>query len=72
MLTEIGRDPKVLSTEEKIKIIREYREDRYQKLVDAVYLRRGWTNRGVPKIETLKRLGIDFPDVVALVSEYNG
>ncbi len=70
--TEIGKDPNGLSTEQKLQIVREYREDRYQKLVDAVYLRRGWTRNGVPTTETLKRLGIDFPDVVALVSEHGG
>jgi aldehyde:ferredoxin oxidoreductase len=69
---EVGRDPSGLSTEEKMKIIRDYREDRYQKLVDAVYLRRGWTKEGVPTKETLKRLGIDFPDVMALVSGRGG
>jgi aldehyde:ferredoxin oxidoreductase len=70
--TEIGRDSSGLTTEEKLQIVREYREDRYQKLIDAVYLRRGWTTRGVPKQETLQRLGIDFPDVMALVSKHGG
>ncbi len=66
MQAELGKNPEGLTTEEKITIIREYREDRYQKLVDAVYLRRGWTKEGVPNQETLKRLGIDFPDVIEL------
>ena len=70
--TEIGKDPNGLTTEQKLRIVREYREDRYQKLVDAVYLRRGWTKNGVPTVETLKKLGIDFPDVVALVSGHGG
>jgi len=70
--TEIGKDPNGLTTEQKLRIVREYREDRYQKLVDAVYLRRGWTKNGVPTVETLKKMGIDFPDVVALVSGHGG
>jgi aldehyde:ferredoxin oxidoreductase len=70
--TEIGKDPNGLTTDQKLRIVREYREDRYRKLVDAVYLRRGWTKNGVPTVETLKRLGIDFPDVVALVSGHGG
>jgi len=70
--TEIGREPSGLTTEEKLQIVREYREDRYQKLIDAVYLRRGWTTRGVPKQDTLQRLGIDFTDVMALVSKHGG
>ena len=55
---------------EKVKAVREYREDRYEKLVDAVYKRRGWDERGIPKLETLKRLGIDFPDVVQLIKSH--
>ena len=46
---------------------RRWREDRYQKLVDAVYKRRGWTPEGVPTLETLKDLKIDFPEVVEVV-----
>ncbi len=67
---EIGVDPEGLSTEEKIAVTRRYREGRYQRLVDAVYKRRGWTSNGVPTLRTLKRLGIDFPDVVKLVAPY--
>jgi aldehyde:ferredoxin oxidoreductase len=56
-----------MSTEEKVAALRKYREQRYESLIDAVYERRGWTKNGVPKLETLKRLGIDFPDVVEVV-----
>lgn len=62
-----GIDPAGLSTEDKVKKMREYREKQYQMLVDAVYKRRGWNERGIPKIETLKALSIDFEDVVSLV-----
>ena len=65
---EVGIDPTGMSTEEKLKALRKYREQRYESLMDAVYERRGWTKNGVPKLETLKRLGIDFPDVVELVN----
>ena len=34
---------------------------------DAVYKRRGWTADGVPTLETLRRLEIDFPEVVKVV-----
>ena len=60
-------DPAGKSIEEKMALHRKYREDRYQKLVDAVYKRRGWTSNGIPTLETLKRNGIDFPEVVATV-----
>ena len=39
---------------------RAYREEQYEKLIDAVYERRGWTNNGVPTLETLRALGIDL------------
>ena len=44
-----------------------YREDQYQSLIDAVYKRRGWTPDGVPTLETLRKLEIDFPEVVEVV-----
>jgi len=63
----VGIEPAGMSTAEKVKVLRAYREEQYEKLCDAVYKRRGWTNDGVPTVETLKRLGIDFPDVVGVV-----
>ena len=64
---KVGIDPKGLATAEKVKALREFREGQYETLCDAVYARRGWTKDGVPTIETLKRLGIDFPDLVEVV-----
>jgi aldehyde:ferredoxin oxidoreductase len=64
---EIGIDPAGLSTEEKIAKVRAYREARYEKLVDAVYKRRGWDEHGIPTLAHLKELGIDFPEIVELV-----
>jgi len=63
----VGVDPAGMSTAEKVKVLRAHREEQYEKLCDAVYKRRGWTNDGVPTVETLKRLDIDFPDVVEVV-----
>ena len=62
-------DPEGKATQEKIQILREYREKQYQTLVDTVYQRRGWTKNGVPKISTLKELGIDLPEIVSIVSK---
>ncbi len=64
---QAGVDPAGMPVHEKVKSLRKYREDQYEKLVDAVYKRRGWDKNGVPTLETLKRLEIDFPDVVELV-----
>jgi aldehyde:ferredoxin oxidoreductase len=67
---EIGIPPEGLTTEEKVKALRKFREEQYEKLIDAVYKRRGWTENGVPKLELLQALGIDFPEVVAVVKEH--
>jgi aldehyde:ferredoxin oxidoreductase len=55
--------------EEKIALLRKIREEKYETLMDAVYKRRGWTSDGIPKLETVKRLGIDFPDVIELLKK---
>ncbi len=67
---EIGVEPSGMTTAEKTAALRTYREDRYEQLVDAVYKRRGWSPNGVPTLETVRRLGIDFPDVVELIQRY--
>ena len=66
----VGANPAGMPTVDKVAALRKYREEQYEKLKDAVYERRGWTNDAVPKLETLRRLGIDFPDVVAVVEKY--
>ena len=66
----IGIDPEGLSLQEKMDHTRKYRESQYEQLLDAVYKRRGWTNNGVPKIEHLKELGMDFPELIELVAPH--
>ena len=66
---KLGYDPKGKSTEEKLAALRKYREAEYEKLKDAVYKRRGWDANGVPTLQKVKSLGIDFPDVVKLLQE---
>jgi aldehyde:ferredoxin oxidoreductase len=63
----VGFDPAGKGTPEKLKALRVYREDRYDKLLDAVYKRKGWTKEGVPTVETLNDLGIDYPEVLEVV-----
>lgn len=67
-----GLDPEHMDTDEKIIAVRQYRTEQYHMLVDAVYKRRGWTSNGIPTLETLKKLNIDFPDVVELVNAHYG
>ena len=61
-------NPEGKTTTEKVAELRKYREDRYEKLLDAVYIRRGWNQNGVPKIEHLKKLGMDLPEVIEIVA----
>ena len=65
----VGYDPEGKTTQEKMVVMRAYREDRYEQLLDAVYERRGWTKNGVPKIEHLRDLGMDLPEVIAVVKD---
>jgi aldehyde:ferredoxin oxidoreductase len=67
---KVGFDPIDKTTEEKMKILRKYREDQYESLTDAVYKRRGWNKNGVPTIEFLKKIGMDLPEVIAVVKNY--
>jgi len=54
-------------TEEKVVILRRIREEQYEKLKDAVYERRGWNRDGIPTLKTVKRLGIDYPEVLEVL-----
>lgn len=71
-LKEQGIDADAMNTTQKVEATRKYRTDQYEKLLDAVYARRGWTSNAVPTMETIKRLGIDFPDVVEVVKRHGG
>ena len=53
---------------ERIEILRKAKYELFEDLQQKVYAARGWDDRGVPTIETLKRLKIDFPEAVALVN----
>ncbi len=65
-----GIDPSAMDTDEKITRLRRKREEEYELLKDAVYRRRGWNNNGIPTLATVKRLGIDFPEVVDLLKQH--
>lgn len=63
-------DPEGKATEEKVKILREFRESEYERLRDAAYKRKGWTREGIPTIEHLKKIGMDLPEVIAVVKKH--
>jgi len=54
-------------TVEKVAIMRKFREAQYEKLLDAVYERRGWTKNGVPTVQHLKNIGMDLPELLEIV-----
>jgi aldehyde:ferredoxin oxidoreductase len=66
----VGVDPSGKSVEEKIALLRKFREDQYAQLQKMVYQKRGWSEKGCPTIMTVKELGIDFPDVLSLIQPY--
>jgi len=60
-----------MSTEEKLVKVREFREEQYRLLTDAAYKRRGWTRNGVPSLEKIKELNLDWiPEVVEIIKKY--
>jgi aldehyde:ferredoxin oxidoreductase len=67
---KVGFDPTGKTTQEKMKVLRKYREAEYERLQDAVYERRGWNKNGVPTLEKVKALGIDYPDVIELLEKH--
>ncbi|NLX09663.1 MAG: aldehyde:ferredoxin oxidoreductase [Chloroflexi bacterium] len=69
---QAGIDPTNMTTAERVAKLRAYREDQYRQLMDAVYKRRGWDANGIPTLEKVRDLGIDFPEVVALIKEKTG
>ncbi|MEA3477652.1 MAG: aldehyde ferredoxin oxidoreductase C-terminal domain-containing protein [Bacteroidota bacterium] len=66
----LGYDTRGKSTSDKMKVLRAYREDQYEKLVDAVYQRRGWTKNGVPRISHLQKIGMDLPELIEMVKPH--
>ncbi len=62
-------DPTNLSTQEKMKALREYREAQYELMMDAVYERRGWDKNSIPTPEKLKELGMDLPELLEVVEK---
>jgi len=58
-----------MDTDARVAALRKIREEQYELLKDAVYLRRGWTSNGIPTVETIKRLGIDYPEVLEVLKK---
>jgi len=69
-LKELDIDISEKTTEEKMAILRKFREIQYFKLQEAVYERRGWNAFGCPKIELVEELGIDYDDLIHIIKPY--
>jgi aldehyde:ferredoxin oxidoreductase len=67
--SELGIDPGELSVEDRLRKFQEQRVDRYERLCDAVYHEKGYDMRGVPTQETLRRLGLETPEFLALIEK---
>ena len=67
-----GLDPAGMTTTQKRLALRRQREAQYEQLIDAVYRRRGWNERGIPTLDKVRTLGIDYPDVVELIRQHAG
>ena len=66
-----GVDPEGLSSQEKCDKLQKIRRAQWEQLVDTVYKRRGWNKNGIPTVKKLKELGMDIPEVVAVVEKYS-
>jgi aldehyde:ferredoxin oxidoreductase len=62
-----GLDPSKMTLREKMSATRKYRYEQYEKMTDAVYKRRGWTNNGVPTREKLAELDMDLPELLEVI-----
>lgn len=50
-----------METPEKRKLLMEHRREELRKLIAVYYTQRGWSNNGIPRVETLKQIGLwDF------------
>jgi aldehyde:ferredoxin oxidoreductase len=47
-----------MKTAEKRKILMKHRKKELRKLIDVYYAQRGWSATGIPKVETLKQIGL--------------
>lgn len=70
-LKELGFNTNKMTLEEKILETRKHRFKQYEKLTDAVYLRRGWNNNGVPTLKKLEQLKMDLPELVDIIKRYS-
>jgi aldehyde:ferredoxin oxidoreductase len=47
-----------MKTAEKREILMKHRKEELRKLISVYYAERGWSSTGIPKVETLKQIGL--------------
>jgi aldehyde:ferredoxin oxidoreductase len=47
-----------MKTKDKREILMNFRKEQLRKLIETYYRERGWNENGVPKVETLKKIGL--------------
>jgi len=47
-----------MKTTEKREILMKHRKEELRKLIGVYYAQRGWSATGIPKVETLKQIGL--------------
>jgi aldehyde:ferredoxin oxidoreductase len=47
-----------MQTAEKREILMKHRKEELKKLIGVYYAQRGWNEAGIPKVETLKEIGL--------------
>jgi len=70
-LTEI----KQMKTADKREILMRHRKEELRKLINVYYRERGWTDCGIPKVETLRQIGLwNFlsEEVKEIITQTNG
>jgi len=68
-------DVRAMATSEKRGLLMTHRKKELCKLIDVYYEERGWTKAGIPKVDTLKRIGLwEFlnKEVQQRIIEMNG
>ena len=55
------------SNEERMALLQDFRRKQYETLTDVVYKEKGYDKNGIPTDETMKRLGFDQPEFMAIV-----
>jgi aldehyde:ferredoxin oxidoreductase len=62
-------NPDGRSDEEKMALLQDFRRKQYETLTDVVYKEKGYDRNGIPTDETMKRLGFDRPEFMAIVRD---